>query len=65
MPLRQREHMDMTEMLLRFFEFDGWANQATLRSLAYTHYPSGTPRHPVSIMQRRARATPQYDRRPE
>jgi uncharacterized damage-inducible protein DinB len=25
--------MDMTEMLLRFFEFDGWANQETLRSL--------------------------------
>lgn len=23
----------MTEMLLRFFEFDGWANQQTLRSL--------------------------------
>lgn len=31
--LRQREHMDMTEMLLRFFEFDRWANQETLRSL--------------------------------
>jgi uncharacterized damage-inducible protein DinB len=25
--------MDKTEMLLRFFEFDGWANQETLRSL--------------------------------
>ena len=24
--------MDMPEMLLRFFEFDGWANQETLRS---------------------------------
>ena len=25
--------MDNTQMLLRFFEFDAWANQATLRSL--------------------------------
>jgi hypothetical protein len=25
--------MDMTEMLLRLFEFDGWANQETLRLL--------------------------------
>ena len=25
--------MDKTEMLLRFFEFDRWANQETLRSL--------------------------------
>jgi len=25
--------MDMPEMLLRFFEFDGWANRETLRSL--------------------------------
>lgn len=32
--------MDKTEMLLRFFEFDKWANQETLRSLeAMTNPP--------------------------